>query len=74
MMDTVIYWGEREDMIAEIAAWDPRNIEIPEDECRYLVVAQGEGQADAEWFATREEAREHAQLLATELGVRICAV
>ena len=61
-----IYYGLRENMIAEVAAWDPCQIGIKKAECRYLVMAYGDEQYDTEWFATKRSARDHARYFAAQ--------
>lgn len=71
---TRVFWGSNDAMVAEVAAWDPRQIGIPANECQYLVMIDGEGQFEAEWFATKADARRHARYIAKELGAPVCSV
>ena len=61
-----IYYGLREDMIAEVSAWDPCQIGVKKAECRYLVMPYGDEQYDTEWFATKRSAREYARYVAAQ--------
>ena len=69
---TEIYIGERDSMISEVAAFDPRTIGIPAAQCRYLVMPTGDAMWDPEHFSSRKEAVAHAQELSEVYGAPIC--
>ena len=67
-----IAYGEREAMVAEVAAFDMTASEgFDGDPARYafLVMPVGDAVWDTEECSTLEEAREHARYLASEYGV-----
>ena len=71
---TAVYYGLREDMIAEVAAFDPSGF-VAARQCKYLVMPMGDAQFDTEWFASRKEAREQARYIATHYaGCKVCSV
>jgi hypothetical protein len=69
-----IYWGERDAMIAEVSAWDPRKIGIKPNECRYLVMPLGDVDFDTEWCATAQEAKQTAKVTAEHYSIRAIRV
>lgn len=69
-----IYMGLRENMIAEVAAFDPTEIGVSKRECKYLVQPIGEAQWDTQWFPSRKEANAEAKCLADAYAVKICRV
>ena len=62
---THVYYGLRDNMLAEVSAWDPCQIGVTKKECRYLVMPYGDAQFDTEWFTTKRFAREHARYIAS---------
>lgn len=73
-MQTVFY-GARDAMVAEVAAFDPATIGIPARECRYLVLPTGDsGDYDTEWFSSRKLAREFARDLAAQYQCKVTGV
>lgn len=74
-MTTTIYYGEREDMIAEVAAFDFTEIGVDEEACAFLILPVGDVQYDTEYAANVEEAREIAMDMARGMGVeKVCRV
>lgn len=66
--------GERKNMVAEYAAFDPTLMGLPHKSCRYLVKAVGKHDYDTDWFPTLKEAVAEAKMLAAQLGVNTASV
>lgn len=66
-----VMYGEREAMIAEVAAFDPRKADVSENECRYLVMPMGAATWDTEYFPTLKQARKHARDLGEVYNVPV---
>lgn len=66
--------GERKNVIAEYAAFDPTEIGIALKACRYLVKPVGQHEYDTDWFPSRKAAMAEAKALATQLGVKVASV
>lgn len=72
---TAVYYGKTEDMIAEVAAWDPRQIGVDKGDCRYLVMASGDAQFDTDYFRTKVEAVAYAKMVALQgANIKVCPV
>lgn len=71
---TTIAYGTRDAMLAEVAAFDPRRIDINARECRYLVMPIGDAQWDTEWFPSLKQARKHAKSLAESYGAKVTSI
>jgi len=63
--------GERLNMIAEVAAWNPLLIDVSARECKWLVMPVGDDTWGTEWFSTKKEAIETAKILAAQVGVKV---
>ncbi len=74
MASGTVYWGTRETMIAEFAAFDPSTIGISKSDCAYLAVPVGECEYGTEWAATKQEAIATASELANAFGFDIGCV
>ena len=65
MAEITIYVGLCDDMVAEVAAFDPRACGISSRECKFLVMPGGVDRYDTDWASSRkvalEIAREHAR-------------
>ncbi len=74
-----IYWGAREDMIAEVSAWDPMEMaesghDIKASQCRYLVMPVGDAQFNTEYFSTKKDAMACAKENAKFFGCKVASV
>jgi len=67
-----VYIGKLENMVAEVAAFDPRTIGIPERDCKYLVTPVGSDDWDTEWHSSLASALANAKDIATRYGVKVC--
>jgi len=59
-----IYYGEIDDMIAEVGVFDFRTINVPARKCKYIVMPWGDAQHDSGYFATLTDAQNEATWLA----------
>ena len=66
--------GERANMIAEYAAFDPTTIGIAPKACRFIVQPLGAQSYDADWFPSWKAALAEAKALAAQLGVKVSSV
>jgi hypothetical protein len=73
-MTVTVYFGEREDMIAEVAAFDFTDIGVDPAECAYLILPVGDLQYDTDYAATYEDAKEIARDMAKGFGGSIAVV
>lgn len=66
---TRLYWGPREAVVAEYAAFDPVTAGcVAPKQAKYLMLPyNGKGDFDPEWAASRKEMREAVRLLADSL-------
>jgi hypothetical protein len=72
---TDIYIGERENMIAEVAARDVVADGLANKrQAKWLVLPSGDAQWDTEYFPSRKAALEYARDLRKHYGARICFV
>ena len=69
-----VYVGLREDMIAEVAAFDPTEAGFSARECKYLVLPMGDAQFDTEWASTKAGAVAIAKEIAEAYGAKIAWV
>jgi len=69
-----VYYGLRDDMVAEVGAWNPLQVGISAKECKYLVLANGSEQFDTEWFSNRKDARAAAKQIASHYGAKVSDV
>lgn len=72
---THIYYGLREDMLAEASAWDPMEIGIAARECKYLAMPYGGEQYDTQWFRTKADVKLFvAEVARSNSGIKVCRV
>lgn len=70
---TIIYLGKREDMIAEVAAFDFRTVGVSSKDCKWAVLPIGEAQFDTIPCRNLTEARAVlAELRAAYPGIKAC--
>jgi hypothetical protein len=70
----MVYMGLLEDMIAEVAAFDPRAIGITPRECKWLVMPYGAAQFDTFWHSNRADALADAREIAAFYKIKIASV
>lgn len=69
-----IYMGLRENMVAEVGAFDPTQAGVKKKDCKYLVMPVGKEDYDPSVFTNKKDATEEARYLSKIYNVQILNV